>query len=137
MSARAFVDSNVILYIYDDRWPDKSRRGRLLLAELMNAQRGVISTQVLQECFAVATRKLGISPLEAKEFLLTLSSMPVIQITPELIYDAIDGVMLYRLSFWDSLIVSAAALARCATLYTEDMQHGQIIRGVRICNPFI
>lgn len=137
MNANAFVNSNLILYIYDRRSPEKSKRGRELLADLMTAQRGVISTQILQECFAVATRKFGIPPLEAKEILLTLSSMPVVHITPELIYDAIDGVVLHRLSFWDSLIVTSAALARCGTLYTEDMQHGQVIRGVRICNPFI
>jgi len=58
-------------------------------------------------------------------------------ITPEMIMDAIDCCIINRISFWDSLIVVAAESANCKKLWTEDLNHGQIIRGVQIENPLI
>ena len=63
--------------------------------------------------------------------------MPVVQITPALIEQAIDISIEAQLSFWDSLILSAAVSAGCTVLYSEDLNNGQIIHGVTVRNPFI
>ena len=62
--------------------------------------------------------------------------MEVILINPYLIKEAIDATILNQISFWDSLVVVAAENAKCETLYTEDLNAGQIVRGVKIENPF-
>ena len=56
---------------------------------------------------------------------------------PRLLIQARDVENRYRISWWDSLIVAAAQLQDCATLLTEDLQHGQVIEGVRVVNPFL
>jgi len=63
--------------------------------------------------------------------------METVQVDPGMIREAVDISILNRISFWDSLIVAAAESARCEFLYTEDLNAGQIIRGVRIENPFV
>ncbi|MGH9392562.1 MAG: PIN domain-containing protein, partial [Terriglobales bacterium] len=60
-----------------------------------------------------------------------------VQVTPTMVFDAIDGAMLDRLSFWDSLLIAAARSANCRELCTEDLQSGQVIRGVTIRNPLL
>jgi predicted nucleic acid-binding protein len=91
---------------------------------------------VLQEFFVVATKKLGVDPLDAKGILESFENFEVVQITPHLIRSAIDTSVLNRLSFWDALIVAAAESAACELLVTEDLSDGQVIRGVRVTNPF-
>ena len=88
----------------------------------------VISTQVLQELFVVLTRRLKPNlPIEkARKVIEDFSKIEVSLIEPEIILKAI----------WDALIVSAAAKARCRVLFTEDLNHGQKIEGVKIVNPF-
>lgn len=89
----------------------------------------------MQEFFVATTRKLGVTPLAAKAVLKTFTVFEIVQVTPELVQDAIDCSILIALSFWDSLILAAAASAGCGTLFTEDLNHGQIILGVRVQNP--
>jgi predicted nucleic acid-binding protein len=98
---------------------------------------GVISTQVLQEFYVASTRKLGTDPLIAKDILRTLERFETVVISPMLIREAVDCSILNHLSFWDALIIVAAESAHCETLWTEDLNHGQIIRGVRIENPLL
>ena len=108
-------------------------------SELKKAARedqGFISTQVLQEFFVIATKKLGIDPIVAKEILESFERFEVVQISPVLIREAIDTSVVNRLSFWDALIVVAAKSAACELLFTEDLNHDQIIKGVRVQNPF-
>jgi len=136
VSARTFIDSNILIYTYDDGAPAKRDRSRALVHGLMESGTGVISTQVMQEFVAVASRKLGLPPLTAKAALRIWASLDTVQITPDLVHAAIDEMVLHRLSFWDSLIVAAAASAHCAELLTEDLHHGQTIRGVTVRNPF-
>jgi predicted nucleic acid-binding protein len=95
----------------------------------------VISTQVMQEFFVVATRRLGVPPLAAKAVLKTFGVFEIITAGPALIHEAIDCSVLNAISFWDALIIAAAASAGCGSLYTEDLNHGQVIMGVRVQNP--
>jgi predicted nucleic acid-binding protein len=94
----------------------------------------VISTQVLQE-FYVTTTELHIDPLVIKSIMHTFENMEVVTIGKDLINEAIDASLQYKLSFWDSLILVAAESAKCDILYSEDLNEGQIMRTVRIMNP--
>jgi len=81
--------------------------------------------------------KLKVDPLKAKAIVHSLENFEVISITPHLVKEAIDCQVINRISFWDSLIVVAAEYSRCAELWSEDLNNGQLIRGVRIVNPLL
>ena len=135
MSGKVFLDTNILTYAQDADAPDKQRRSREVIAELGQSADGVISTQVMQEFFVAATRKLGMPPLATKAVLKTFTVFEVVQVSPALIHDAVDCSVLNELSFWDSLVLAAAAAAGCTTVYSEDLNAGQTILGVRVQNP--
>ena len=135
MMSKVFIDTNILIYAMDKYHPEKRTHCRDLLKVLNIELKGVISTQVMQEFYVTATKKLGADPLVVKDLLNSFDRFETVLITPEIIKEAVDCSILNRLSFWDSLIVSAAESANCETLWTEDLNHGQIIRGVRIENP--
>ena len=135
--SNVFVDTNIIVYTLDNNDPKKRDRCRNFLATVHKEGTGVISTQVLQEFYVVATRKLGVEPQLAKEILHALQNLTLVTVTPQLIGAAIDCSRVHQLSFWDALIVVSAESARCGELWTEDLNHGQVIRGVRIHNPML
>jgi len=74
--------------------------------------------------------------MEAKHSMTGFEQLEVVVNNTELIREAIDITVLNRISFWDALILAAAASARCSYLLSEDMQDGTAIRGIRIVNPF-
>lgn len=135
-AGKVFLDANVLVYAQDKDTPAKRGRSRQLIAELAAAGTGVISTQVLQEFYVAVTRRMGVEPLAAKAVLGTFSIFEITQTSPDLIDDAIDCSILNKISFWDALIVAAASSAGCGTIYSEDLNAGQVIQGVRIENPF-
>ena len=137
MSGKVFLDSNILVYAQDAGSADKQRRSRELIARLAESGDGVISTQVMQEFFVSVTRKLGVQPLAAKAILKTFGVFEIITAGPELIHEGIDCAVLNAISFWDALILAAAASAGCSTLCTEDLNHGQIIMGVKVQNPLV
>lgn len=132
---KVFLDANILIYAQDQDSPDKQRRSREVIAALADSGAGVISTQVLQEYYVTVTRKLGVAPLAAKSVLQTFKIFEMVQASPDLIDDAIDCSVLNRVSFWDALIIAAAASSGCAIVYSEDLNPGQTIQGVRIENP--
>ena len=133
---KVFLDTNTILYAMDLGSPGKRGRSRALLQEAAEQRTGVISTQVMQDLFVAATRKLGADPLHVKEIIHGLTHFEVVTIGPALIDEAIDCSILQRISFWDALVVVAAESARCSEIWSEDLGAGQVIRGVKIVNPF-
>jgi predicted nucleic acid-binding protein len=137
MPGRIFLDVNILAYAQDAGSPRKQRKSREVIAALAASGDGVISTQVMQEFFVAATRKLGVPPLVAKGVLKTFAVFEIVQVSPPLIHEAVDCSILNQLSFWDSLILAAAASAGCATLYSEDLNPGQAILGVTIQNPLV
>lgn len=137
MTTKVFVDTNILIHASDRHNPEKQARSRALLKGLAKDRRGVISTQVMQEFFVAATRKLGMDALVAKDILRAFAKFEVVVVSSELIDRAIDTHIINRLSFWDALIVSAAESANCGTLWTEDLNHGQIVQGVKIENPLM
>src|SRR5579872_2122470 len=98
--------------------------------------RMIISTQVLQEFFWIATKKLGMSPTAARDVVSELCESEVVPSTPSLVADAVDLSIVTGYTLWDTLIVQAAIVGRCETLLTEDLSNGQNIKGVRVENPF-
>ena len=133
--SKVFVDTNILVYCMDDSDKKRKARCRTLIEAMAGELYGVLSTQVLQEFYVAATKKLGADPLAVKDILHSFRRFETVVITPELIKEGIDCSLINRLSFWDSLIVVAAESARCEKIWTEDLNDGQIIRGVRIENP--
>jgi predicted nucleic acid-binding protein len=127
-----FFDTNVMLYLLS------SDNAKADAAEELLATGGMISVQVLNEFTAVATRKLKMSWPEIEEILAQVRLVcPVQPLTVATHERALAVAQRYRLSIYDALIVAAALLAGCRTLYSEDMQDGQVIeRQVTIRNPF-
>lgn len=133
--SKVFLDTNILVYSLDRADTEKQDKCRRLIKSLTGENSGVISTQVMQEFFVAATVKLGADPLLIKDILRSLERFETVVVSPMLIKEAIDCAIINRLSFWDALIVAAAESAYCETLWTEDLNHGQVIRGVRIENP--
>lgn len=133
---RRFLDTNVLLYADDLEAGEKRSRAREILRAAMESGDGVVSTQVLQEFFVISTRKLGVDPAAARRKIALIATMDLVRVDLDLILTAIDLHRLHGLSFWDALIVRAASLAGCGLLLTEDLQHGRVVDGVRIENPF-
>jgi len=133
---KVFLDTNLIVYANDTRDAQKQARAIELITTAMREGTGVISTQVMQEFYVAATRKLSADPLYVKEIIHSLMHFEVVSIGPTLINEAIDNSILQRISFWDALIVVAAESAKCSEIWSDDLSDGQIIRGVKIGNPF-
>lgn len=94
---------------------------------------------MLKEFYVTVTRKLAkpLSDDEALDATRALGELPVVQVDAETIYAAISLSQRHRLSFWDALVIRAAVTGGCAVLFSEDLQHGQEIDGVRVENPFL
>lgn len=137
MKELSFFDTNVLVYAEVADEPVKRQLAIESITQAMREGTGAISTQVLQEFFVVSTRKLGIEPATAQRRMQLLTKLNVIQVTAEDTLDAVDLVRLHQVSYWDALIINAARKGGCATLVSEDMNHGQSINGVQIRNPFI
>jgi predicted nucleic acid-binding protein len=136
MPGNIFIDTNLLVYSCDISNAAKQEIARHCLEELAENARGVLSTQVLQEFYVASTGKLRMRPFAAKELIRSFAHFRLITVSSEIIMDAIDCSTLFQLSFWDSLIIAAAESANCEELWSEDLNDGQVIRGVRIRNPF-
>lgn len=136
----SFLDTNVLLYFVDKTEPEKRARAAEVVDRDLRSGNVVISTQVLQEFYYNATRKLP-APLSSKVAEETVRefarSATVIQADTAMILAAIARTRTMSVSFWDALIVEAALKGGAEKLLTEDLQNGQVINGLRIENPFI
>jgi predicted nucleic acid-binding protein len=136
MTARSFLDSNILVYTDDQDSPDKRDRSIEIVDHGAVEGWAAVSTQVLQEYFVVSTRKLGVSARIAREKVEIFSRLNLVTNHSEDILAAIDFHRLHQVSFWDALIIRAAKQARCTVLFTEDLQHGGRIGGLEVVNPF-
>ncbi len=131
-----FLDTNVLVYLFDNDAPEKQARARVLLEE--EPESIVLSTQVLGEFYVTVTRKLG-TPLEphvALEAVDDLCAFQVRAVGAELLQAAVRRSQLSQLSYWDALIVETALDAGAVVLMTEDLQHGQTFNGLPVIDPF-
>ncbi|MES1191989.1 MAG: PIN domain-containing protein [Steroidobacter sp.] len=131
-AADSFFDTSVLLYLLSK---DAVRADRV---EALLVKRGVISVQVLNEFTAVATRKFKMPLAEVREILETIRSLCRVEpVTVETHDRGLVIIKRYGFALYDSMLVAAALIAGCRTLYSEDLQHGQVIdRQLRISNPF-
>lgn len=132
----AFIDTNVLLYADDLDAGEKTSVARELLRERLGQRSGVISTQVLQEFYVNATKKLGLDPAAAQARVKLYGGLSLVLIDLELVLGAIELHRLELISFWDALIVRAAERADCDILYSEDLQHGRRYGRLQVVNPF-
>jgi len=137
MSAEHFLDTNILIYLFDETAPEKRQTATLLVERSLAGGSGCISWQVVQEALNVMTRKLCATPEDAQRFLDEVMQ-PLWRIYPSasLYRGALDLQSRYRFSLYDSLIVASALEARCTTLFSEDLQHGQSIASLTILDPF-
>ncbi len=133
MSVLKFADTNIIVYAVGK---DSEHRA---IARNIIADGVTVSTQVINETISVLTRKQGASLTVGHEIAESLLDLcDIVPVDAQTIRKAIDLVKHHQLSHWDSLIVAAALLANCEILYTQDMQHGQIIdERLKIVNPLL
>jgi predicted nucleic acid-binding protein len=133
-----FIDTNVLVYACEKGTSPKKRVAQQLLNELMDQDRLRVSTQVLQELFVTLTRKVTqpCSVEEALAILEDLTAWPLMVVDYAAIRTAIGLAGQAKLSYWDALIVVAAAWAGATVLYTEDLNDGHEILGCTINNPF-
>ena len=136
--ALCFVDTNVLVYAFEKGVSPKKQTAQRLVTELMDTDRLRLSTQVLQELFVVLTRKAAsrCTGDEALAVLEDLAAWPVTLVDFPVIRDAAGLSGQATLSFWDSLVLVSAAKSGASILYTEDLNNGQEILGVRVTNPF-
>ena len=136
MTAPYFVDTNVLVYADDRAAGVKRDRARELIRSALRDGRARLSTQVLAEYFAVATRKLGLSSATARRRVEIYAALSVFRPAVDDLLAAIDLHRLHELSIWDALIVRSARASGCRVLYSEDLQHGQGFDGVLVVDPF-
>lgn len=136
MKDKIFLDTNILVYLFDNNFPKKKQITKKIIKSILSDSIPFISTQVMQEFYVTMTKKLNVDPIVAKEALRYFKNFDVVNINEKLITEAVDCSIINRLSFWDSLIVVAAESAKCNLLYSEDLNEGQIIRGLKIINPY-
>lgn len=133
MSADDFLDTNILVYAVLDEGP------KVKVAQELIASGCILGVQVLNEFAAVARRKFGKQWNEIVQALGIIRDLSgdVVPITTETHDRALTIAARYGFGFYDALIIASAANAGCTTLYSEDMQTGQVIEGVTVLNPFV
>jgi predicted nucleic acid-binding protein len=138
MSAKTFVDTNVLVYAHDVDAGPKHPIAKKIVFSLLQQRSGVLSVQVLQEFYVNVTRKIAtpLSKIEARTIvedlaLLCITTSPADVRQAFLIEDAA------RIGFWDALIVATAVKAGASRILSEDLNPGQTIAGILIENPFL
>ncbi len=131
-----FFDTNILLYADDSDAGAKTGIARDLLRRSLSDRTGVVSTQVLQEFYVNARKKLKLDGAAARARIEVYLAFDVVTVTPSLLLAAVDLHRLDSVSFWDALVIRAAENAGCDTLYSEDLQAGRRFGPVRVVNPF-
>ena len=140
MNDKFFLDTNIFIYSFDEGAPEKRDRSRQLINLALQSGNGSISIQVMQEFLNAATRKFS-TPMTLKDSQRYLRQVlnPLCQVYTDLplLENGLNIQDETGYSFYDSLILAAAIKANCAVLYSEDLHHGQIVKGVKIANPYL
>lgn len=140
MTARSFIDTNILVYAYDISDYEKHEKALKLIDQLVLLDTGMISTQVLSEFFTVITRKIA-EPLSVEEAEARVTNFcqifSVMQVNEMIVLEAIRGVQKYNFSYWDALIWATARLNQAGVVFSEDFSHESYIEGVRFINPLL
>lgn len=133
--SKIFIDTNILVYSLDSRDSKKHTRAREVLQRIIEKHHAVISTQVINEFYVVATKKLHADQIIVKNIIHNFRNMEIVHTDLQLIEEAIDISVISQLSYWDSLIIAAAEKANCEFVFSEDLNSGQNYRGVLLLNP--
>ena len=136
MTSRSFIDTNVLVYAEASDAPYKQRSALVLLQRLYEQGLGVVSTQILQEYCNVALKKLQLPAQYVRSQLDLYEQFEVVQVTPTIIRAGLDLHQTRSVAFFDAIVLASARAAGCSVLWTEDMNAGEVVNGVRISNPF-
>jgi len=133
-----FIDTNILVYAHAPNEGTKYDTAVAVLDKLWDERTGVLSTQVLQEFYSVATRKLkpSMPPVEARTLIAKYSTWCSMHTDPQLLVSASVLEENHQLQWWDALIVEAAMRSGAMTLLSEDMQHGRRFGLMTVRNPF-
>jgi len=137
--AREFVDANVLVYALDPSADSKQAAAVQLLERLWGSGTGCLSVQVLQEFFVTVTRKVA-QPLSIDEAAERVREFAMWKVFAPAAGDVLAAIALQKqaqINFWDAMVVQAAVELGCDVLWTEDLNDGQVLRGVRIRDPFV
>ena len=134
-----FVDTNILVYAYDRTAESKFDRARELMEKLWDSGEGVVSTQVLEEFYVTVTAKIPyrLRPAETRQIIADLGTWRVAVLDIRDILAGSEIAERYRLNFWDGLILAAAHKEEAATLWSEDLNHGQKYGEITVYNPFM
>ena len=137
MKGKIFLDSNILVYLFSTTEVVKSEQINTIIQTYSDKNQLVWSTQVIQEFYAVMSRKYNVPSLQIKKILDTFSHLECVVNDVAIIKNAIDIQVINQLSFWDSLIISSAKTSKCTYLLSEDLNAGQRIEGIQVVNPFL
>ena len=140
MNGKYFIDTNIFVYTFDRSNREKQKLSKEIVTQALENSTGIISYQVIQEFLTVSFRKFK-KPLtlsDCQQYLNTILD-PLCEISAGigLFMKALEISERWQYSFYDSLIICAALNSKCKILYSEDLQHGQVIQELEIINPFI
>lgn len=133
---KSLTDSNTLLYAVDKSGAEKRKLACKIIKDLVMTGLGVVSIQVAQEFFVIATKKLKVAPLAAKSVVDMLGQLEVVQVNLDLVLAAIDSSILSRVMVWEGLIFVSARGPTCNVLSSEGLGHDQLINGVRVQSLF-
>lgn len=138
MADKILVDTNILLYAYDRGEPEKQSQSIAVLDELAAHRIGVLTPQILAEFFVNATRKLD-PPMTVQEgyerIQNYLLSWEIQDMTGPIVLEAVRGVRMYKMAYWDAQIWATARLHQIPVIFTEDFNIGSVIEGVSFVNP--
>lgn len=132
-----FLDTNVLLYSISRNPAEAEKRQRAI--ELLDEDSGALSIQVLQEFYVQATRASRADPIHhglVIGLIQSWSRFRIQDMTFPVLNDALRIRAAHQFSYWDSAILAAALALGCHRVYTEDLNHGQLVEGMLIINPF-
>lgn len=133
-----FLDTNILVYAYDRSAGRKHIIAAQFVSDCWENENGCLSIQVLQEFFVNVTRKISL-PLDvqtARQLVADLAQWRLHVPEPRDLLQAIDFHDMYRLSFWDAMIVQSTIRLGCKQMLSEDFSHGQMYGNVTVINPF-
>lgn len=137
-STRQFVDTNVLVYAYDKSAGVKHEQAQIILQTLWQSQNGCLSIQVLQEFYVTVTRKIT-QPLSTTQAAQIVADLGAWHIHRPDVVDVLGAIQVqerYDLSFWGAMIMHSANRLGCHTLWSEDLNAGQVYQQVNVQNPF-
>jgi predicted nucleic acid-binding protein len=133
-----FVDTSILIYAHDGSAGDKHTRARDLFRALWQSGHGCLSVQVLQEFYVNVTQKVAkpLAPDAAAQIIADLSVWQIHRPGAEDVLDAIRLQDRYQVSFWDAMIIASAVQLGCQTIWSEDLNPGQLYDTVTVASPF-